>query len=110
MNILVGDLFGPYYVQAEEKHWPEFLTKKPAKVRVFLFMLSTLNDLMGQLGGMGLLVFSFHDFDTRSSSQMARSSSSLIDIWMHGSCTLWAPDVHMAVSIILSFCHSLEIV
>ncbi|KAF8376036.1 hypothetical protein PRIPAC_82465 [Pristionchus pacificus] len=56
----LGDLFGPYYVQAEEKHWPEFLTKKPAK--------------------------------------MARSSSSLIDIWMHGSCALWAPDVHMAAN------------
>ncbi|GMR48592.1 hypothetical protein PMAYCL1PPCAC_18787, partial [Pristionchus mayeri] len=54
----LGDLFGPYYVQAEEKHWPEFLTKKPAK--------------------------------------MARGSSSLIDIWLHGACALWAPDIHMA--------------
>ncbi|GMR49932.1 hypothetical protein PMAYCL1PPCAC_27016, partial [Pristionchus mayeri] len=28
----LGDLFGPYHVQAEDKHWPEFLTEKPANV------------------------------------------------------------------------------
>ncbi|GMS96175.1 hypothetical protein PENTCL1PPCAC_18350, partial [Pristionchus entomophagus] len=56
----LGDLFGPYYVLAGEKHWPEFLTKKPAK--------------------------------------MARGSSSLIDIWLHGACAVWAPDIHMAAN------------
>ncbi|GMT24474.1 hypothetical protein PFISCL1PPCAC_15771, partial [Pristionchus fissidentatus] len=56
----LGDLFGPYYVAADEKHWPEFLTKKPAK--------------------------------------MTKDSSCLIDIWLHGDCALWAPDVYMAAN------------